>query len=544
VPDRGERPAARARRWRDDVFVIAAALFPLALFAARERQIAGASGFPLDDAWIHLQFARNLAEGAGFSFNPGASVAGSTAPLWTLLLAAGAAAFSPSLGMAKAFGVAATLGAAILTRRAALAWGARADVALVAAVALLWTGPVAWGALSGMEVALAAFLVAAALLAHAHDRLLVSSACAALAVLARPEAFLLIPLLVLARRLTLRRAAAFGLVTVVAVAPAALFSLWTVGTLYPATAAAKVEGGLVGWLGGVNEPAALTWIWRPWTFLTGWIGWLTATHWLLPLALVPGLVLVWRRAGRALGAVALALVAHPFGMALLAPYRGPAFQEGRYSIHLLPLVVLTLAVALGDWGRGGPPSEPTLANTSSHELPPRGDAVDPDNTGLGRGATAPPVPQRNSWVRTIAVVWLGIAVVSLVPAATRYGWAVQNINAMQVHLGRWVDTNLPRTARIAANDIGAIAYFSRREVIDLMGLVTPEIIPFRRRGELGVMRYLKEACPQYVIIFPAWFPQIASSTETLEPVYRVRLERNEVAGAAEMVVYRLARCAV
>jgi len=147
-------------------------------------------------------------------------------------------------------------------------------------------------------------------------------------------------------------------------------------------------------------------------------------------------------------------------------------------------------------------------------------------------------------VRTVAVVWLGIAVVSLVPAATRYGWAVQNINAMQVHLGRWVDTNLPRTARIAANDIGAIGYFSRREVIDLMGLVTPEIIPFRRRGEPGVMRYLKEACPQYVIIFPAWFPQIASSTETLEPVYRVRLERNEVAGAAEMVVYRLARCAV
>jgi hypothetical protein len=446
--------------------------------------------------------------------------------------------------MAKAFGVAATLGAAILTRRAALAWGARADVALVAAVALLWTGPVAWGALSGMEVALAAFLVAAALLAHAHDRLLASSACAALAVLARPEAFLLIPLFVLARTVTLRRAAAFALVTVVTVAPAALFSLWTVGTLYPATAAAKVEGGLVGWLSGVNEPAALTWIWRPWAFLTAWIGWLTATHWLLPLALVPGLVLAWRRAGRALGAVALALLAHPFGMALLAPYRGPAFQEGRYSIHLLPLVVLTLAVALGGRGRGGPPSETPLAKTGSHELPTRGDAGNPDNTGLGRGATAPRVPQCNSWVRTVAVVWLGIAVVSLVPAATRYGWAVQNINAMQVHLGRWVDTNLPRTARIAANDIGAIAYFSRREVIDLMGLVTPEIIPFRRRGEPGVMRYLKEACPQYVIIFPAWFPQIASSTETLEPVYRVRLERNEVAGAAEMVVYRLARCAV
>src|SRR5262249_12796885 len=120
----------------------------------------------------------------------------------------------------------------------------------------------------------------------------------------------------------------------------------------------------------------------------------------------------------------------------------------------------------------------------------------------------------------------------------------QNINAMQVHLGRWVDQNVPKTARVAVNDIGAIAFFSRREVIDLMGLVTPEIIPYRRQGEIGVIRYLKEACPQYVIIFPAWFPRLVASADTLEPLYRVRLERNEVAGAAEMVVYRLARRAL
>jgi len=131
-----------------------------------------------------------------------------------------------------------------------------------------------------------------------------------------------------------------------------------------------------------------------------------------------------------------------------------------------------------------------------------------------------------------------------VPAATRYAWAVQNINAMQVHLGRWVDAQLPKTARIALNDIGAITFFSRREIIDLMGLVTPGIIPYRRRGESGVMEYVAETCPEYVIIFPAWFPRLAASRETLEPIYRIRLEHNEVAGAAEMVVYRLLRCAV
>ena len=520
MPDRGERLAALARRWRDDGLVVAAALLPLALFVVRERQIAGAPGFPLDDSWIHLHFARNLAAGAGFSYNPGIPVAGSTAPLWTLLLGAAAVVASPSLGMAKALGIVATLGAALVTRRAALAWGAGRDVTLVASIALLWMGPLAWGALSGMEVSLAALLVAAALLAHAHDRPLASAVCAALAVLARPEALLLVPFLVAARPLTLRRVAVFAVVTIVVVAPAVLFSLWTAGTPYPATAAAKVEGGLVGWLGGVREPAALTWFRRPLAFFTEWITWLATIHWLLPVALVPGLILTWRHAGRALGLVALALLAHPLGMALLAPYRGPAFQEGRYSIHLLPLVVLTLALALG--GRGGP-------------------------TPLVRDPRAPasPGPQRKTWVGRVAVgVWFAIAVGALVPAATRYGWAVQNINAMQVHLGRWVDAQLPKTARLALNDIGAIAYFSRREVIDLVGLVTPEIIPYRRRGESGVMEYVSETCPDYVIIFPAWFPRLASSTDTLQPIYRVRLERNEVAGAAEMVVYRLLRCAV
>ena len=503
--DRGE-PLAGLARWRADGLVVAAALLPLALFVAREWRIAGASGFPLDDSWIHLQFARNLAAGAGFSYNPGIPVAGSTAPLWTLLLGAGALVASPSLAMAKVVGVAATLAAALVTRRAALAWRARADAALVASIALVWMGPVAWGALSGMEVSLAALLVAGSLLAHARDRELVSAACAALAVLARPEALLLVPFLVAARPLTVRRVAVFAVATLVVVTPAVLFSLWTAGTPYPATAAAKVEGGLVGWLGGVREPAALTWVSRPLAFLWEWIAWLAAIHWLLPFALVPSLVLAWRYAGRGLGLVTLALVAHPLGMALLAPYRGPAFQEGRYSIHLLPLVVLTLAVGLG-----------------------------------GRRAAA---PRHASTSAVAGVVWLALACVALVPAATRYAWAVQNINAMQVHLGHWVDAQLPKTARIALNDIGAITFFSRREIIDLMGLVTPDIIPYRRRGESGVMEYVAQTCPEYVIIFPAWFPRIAASRETLEPIYRVRLERNEVAGAAEMVVYRLLRCAV
>src|ERR1700722_8939359 len=52
-----------------------------------------ARGYWEDDAYIHLEFARSLAAGRGFSFN-GHVVAGDTAPLWVFLLA-GMHAFVP-----------------------------------------------------------------------------------------------------------------------------------------------------------------------------------------------------------------------------------------------------------------------------------------------------------------------------------------------------------------------------------------------------------------------------------------------------------------
>jgi arabinofuranosyltransferase len=489
---------------RDDLLVLLAAALPLALLLLRERVIAGAAGLPLDDAWIHLHFARNLAEGAGFAYNPGVPVAGSTAPLWTLLLAAGARVAGASLGMAKTLGVAGALAAALVLRRAALAWGASPSAALVAAVALVWSGPFAWGALSGMEVTLAALLVAAALLALARDHLALTALTGGLATLARPEAVVLLPFLALARRPTPRRLALFAAIVVAALLPFVAFCWATTGTPFPSTAAAKVEGGLLGRLMGLREPARVTWLERPLAFGLDWLTWLTRTHPLLPLALA-AIVLVWRRRGRALGMVGLVLLAHPLAMAVLAPYRGPGFQEGRYSIHLLPVALLLLATAWTDIAptRGG-------ARAAS----------------LG------------------GVVYLAVALVTLAPAAERYAWGVQNINAMQVHLGRWVDAHLPRSATLAVNDIGAIAYFSRRPVIDLMGLVTPEIRPYRRAGEAGVLRFVAERCPDFVIVFPTWFPELTARRDLLTPIYRVRLERNEVSGGPEMVVYRLAHCAV
>jgi hypothetical protein len=481
---------------RDDALVVVAALLPFSLFLFREHAIAGAPGFPLDDSWIHLQFARNLAEGAGFSYNPGTQVAGSTAPLWTLLLAGAVRLGGARLLVAKVLGISCVIAAALVTRRLVLAVGADRAAGRGAGVALLWAGPIAWGALSGMEVGLAALLVVAALLAHARDRTVWTATLAAFAILARPEAALLLPLLLVARPITWGRLAAFVGVTAIVLAPAVWFSLATAGTPVPATAAAKIEGGLLGWLGGVREPLGRTLLERPWQFLREWIGWLAGTNWLLPLALLPVLAAARWRGGRTWIWPAAALVLHPIAMAVLAPYRGPGFQEGRYSIHLLPLLLALL------WG----------------------------------------LAARRSLAVTVA--YLAIALGLLVPASARYAWGTQNINAMQVRIGDWVAEHVPSSARLAVNDIGAIAFVSRRPVIDLMGLVTPEIRPYRREGESGVIRYIEETCPEYLIIFPAWFPRLAARPERYREVFRVRLAHNEVAGADTMIVYERVRCTV
>jgi hypothetical protein len=189
-------------------------------------------------------------------------------------------------------------------------------------------------------------------------------------------------------------------------------------------------------------------------------------------------------------------------MAAVAPYRGPAFQTGRYSTHLAPLAIVVALVGLGA----------LLAR-------------------LPGGAAAR--------AAVLGAAALGL-VLPLGPARESYAWSVQNINAMQVRLGRWVARATPPGALLAVNDVGALTYFGNRPIIDLMGLVTPDIVPARRRGEAGILGYLEGRCPDYLVIFPDWFPGLAARADLFRPVERVRLEHNVVAGADEMVVYETA----
>ena len=63
-------------------WLLVASLVTLALLA---RLVPGER--MVDDAYITFRYARNLVEGAGFVYNPGERVLGTTTPLYTLLMA-------------------------------------------------------------------------------------------------------------------------------------------------------------------------------------------------------------------------------------------------------------------------------------------------------------------------------------------------------------------------------------------------------------------------------------------------------------------------
>ena len=121
-------------------------------------------GFPLDDAWIHQTYARNLALRGEWAFNPGKPSGGSTAPLWSLLLAIGFYLKLAPYVWTYLLGATALWGLSMLGEKAVrgMVPAYRPRFPWVGAIlALEWH--LVWAAASGMETLLYALLATAAL---------------------------------------------------------------------------------------------------------------------------------------------------------------------------------------------------------------------------------------------------------------------------------------------------------------------------------------------------------------------------------------------
>lgn len=143
--------------------------------------------FPMDDSYIHQVYARNLALEGGLFFNiPEERGVGSTSLVWVLLLAGGLKVGLSGLILSKVIGALAlfVVGASIyfLTQPVA---GRR--TALMAAILVILSGNMLWFTFSGMETTLFVAVALLALLAYRHQRWYECGFLLGLLPLIRPE---------------------------------------------------------------------------------------------------------------------------------------------------------------------------------------------------------------------------------------------------------------------------------------------------------------------------------------------------------------------
>jgi hypothetical protein len=505
------------------------------------RQAAGEFGLPLDDGWIHARFAENLARGRGFSFNPGVPTSTTTGPLWTLLLALGYRLTGEHLFTGIAINCVLCLALLALVYQLSLVLVQSRWLALSTAAAAAVTVPLPWWALSGMEPLLYAALALLGILLHVTARKegvareLPATAVFGLAALARPEMLLLFPLAMLDRWLSMRACpersrrersvarwlkelAAAVPVYAVIVAPFFLYNHHVTGYLLPTSYFSKLQwrhGGIAPLLGGAPVSLLSAIIVYPLRELLDVIlVWLVDNCLLAITCIVGAGWVVWRWRKGAAGEprsllIPLLLVGQPLAWAMAGGYRPPGYQSQRYLADLNPLFVL-IGMAGGWW--------------ITERLP-----------ALRRAGPR---------IALLAAV-LAVSLLRQPGAVRTYATNVKNTTEMQVAIGRWLKANAPPGSLLAVNDIGAIGFITDMPVLDLQGLVTPEILPLRdMRSQLSgaapqrVFDFIVSHRPDYLVIFPQWYPELDRRRDLFAPVHAIALDDNITNGTPVMVVYR------
>lgn len=248
--------------------------------------LPGPADFPLDDAWIHLAYAKSLRLGDGLSYDPGDHELGFSSPLWVLLLAAWPIAGDPVrpvqlLGIllhAATAWIAAHLGMDLARRRATLEAPLPVlSLTLLCGVLAAATPTLVQASVSGMEVSLCAALVLAVAWAMLGGHVTAAGVLGALAVAARPEALgfviALAGVLVPWRWRAGERGASIRAPLVAAAAALAALAAWMLycqavaGQWWPNAQYIKGHGGGVEGLRYVSEQVLP---WQPWLVsLTG-----------------------------------------------------------------------------------------------------------------------------------------------------------------------------------------------------------------------------------------------------------------------------------
>lgn len=451
-------------------------LLPLALALVARVALWIVLPYASEDAYITFRFARNLAAGHGFVFNPGAPVFGFTSPPWTLWMAAGEALLHAPLALARATALIADFATILIAGRLL---ERHVDARCAWAFTLFYA---AWPlfpavAMSGMENSpMIALLLVAALLAHARHP--AGGPALALLALWRPEGVVAACVVALWAGWRERLVA----LAIVAVGLAGL--AWAFGSPVPQSLIAKSQlyGTPGPWLGRH---------WWDWIVPFPFAGWprLAETQLLVSLSipfaasLVVGLPRLLPLRSTPLAAAIAGGVAVWLGYALL----GVAYF---YWYLALPLAALALWAA------------------------------------LGFGVIASSRALRIATAAFVLGVWF--------VAVPLYVGRAQAEYSSFASAGRYLAANATPGDAVLLEPIGFVGWLAPVRVLDEVGLVTPEIARRRMQGPGWYTDVVRERRPRWLVLRGSVLESGEAFAGRGAP-FRSLAERDEVLGEYERV---------
>jgi hypothetical protein len=520
VQRRGRSLHERARDYLPALIASSA----MGLVATRAiRALAGEPAAPLDDSFIHLQYARRLAEGGFFRYVAGEGYSsGATSFLWPMLLAPfhllGVRGVS-LLWITWLFGTLAHAALAVETYRLAERLAGRAAAVGAGAMCILFAA-FTWFAWSGMETILLAWILVRGARASAafcepspaapRPAALELVLLGLAAPLVRPEGAIVSLLAAFALGVRpekgrhARRLLAFAPLAGPLIVP--LLHLLFAGHATSSTTMVKwllanptysreqVRAMIAG-----NVRLLLT------NIVDGgdWTAVFVPEHFSFPLFL--GLLCLGVAAlRRRLPFHALFVAALVLGTLVPCTYLSFLWNRVRYVWPFAGawfVLLACLAREVGDLVRA---------------FRPRATFVTPLVAGCFAGALSAKLP------------W---AIHDLAQSA-------HAIQRQQVALGRWAEEHLPEGARIGVNDTGAIAYLSGRRTFDVVGLTTEGEARYWVAGPGSRFEHyekLPEARrPTHFIVYPHW---MACAPVLGRMLHEATVTDQTILGGQTMIVY-------
>ncbi len=462
-------------------------------------------GYPLDDAWIHLTYARNIVSFGQWMFLPGLVSGGSTSPLWTILL-------TPAFFLRLAPVLWTTLlGILCLTALGFLSkifikQHNEKSINIKFAIFVMLEWHFVWAALSGMETMLQVVgnLSAMVMIFFVYKErntapmwFLTGVLIGAL-VWIRPDSLTWMgPAMVLAFAASyfsgVRKSSVWLFLLLGFLLPFGAYLLfnWQVaGSIWPTTMYAKQA----------EYQAQLS---MP--FLNRYMKLMSLPFVGSSILLVPGLILLGIKGMRTRNLPVLVYYLWWLGMVGLYAWKLPVtYQHGRYMI---PTMIIPILCGL----------------VGSIQL------VESLKMGM---------VWKNRLVFAGGSMLIGLQLAFYVLGGNAYRQDVGVIETEMVQTAKWVAGNIPGDKKLAVHDIGAMGYYAEREFLDLAGLINQEVIPFIR-NEKKLAKFLDEQEIDYVIVFPTWYPTMLADKEIL---YSTSSKLSPSLGGENMTIYCWKKC--